>query len=121
MAKKTTKTSGLPTQEQVRNAFQELYNQLRQAYWAASTIEAKDQIYGVKEVVYDILLELQKEKIESDTPRYKEIKGQIEAATKKIDALRKEIDTIVHAVKIAGAVAKGIDKAIELARKFVGL
>jgi len=121
MDKTTSETATAPTREQVRDAFQALYDGLGQAYWAATTIESKDRIYGIEEIVYEAVIELNKEDIESNDELYKQVKDQVKSVIDKIDKLKDDIDTIIHAINIAADVAAGIDKAVQLAAKYFGI
>jgi DUF1680 family protein len=109
------------TQKDVQAAFQSLYDGLTQAYWSASTIEAKDRIYGVEEIVFDILTDLEKNDLESDYDAFKTVKANVAPVLKKLDALKKEIDDVIQAVKVATEVAGYLDQAIKLAAKYFAL
>lgn len=121
MAKQATSISENPTQQQVREAFQDLYDQLGNAYWAATTTDTKDRIYGIEEVVYDLLMELDKRTLEANSAVYNEVKVRMETVIGRIDQLKRDIDGIIHAVKIAGNVTAAMDKAIGMAMKYFGL
>ena len=116
MARKVTK----PTIEEVHGAYQELYNDLNKGYWVASTIEAKDRIHGLTDIIFDILTALNRSDISARTEEFKKMKGTIDSLNKKLDELKQEIDKVIHAMKTAVEVAKAIDKALELTSKFLG-
>jgi DNA repair exonuclease SbcCD ATPase subunit len=116
-----TNESNSPTRQELQNAFQQLYDGLTQAYWSASTIEAKDRIYGVEEVVFDVLTDLAREDLDSRTQVYEDVAINVKSALTKLDRLKEDIDQLIHAVKVASEVAGVIDKAVKLATKFFGL
>jgi hypothetical protein len=59
----------MPSQDDLaalQKMFYTLYNSLKDAYWAASTVESKDQIHGAEDLVNEILDALDREDLESD-------------------------------------------------------
>src|ERR1035438_6374098 len=110
-------TAASPTQDEVRGAFQALYDQIVRAYWAASNID-KDRIKGIKESVYDSLMQLEQQQLEANSPLYGQVKTQMQTVIAKINQLKSDIDSIIHAVNIAADVAAAADKAIGLAAKY---
>ena len=115
------KTKNAPSREETRLAMQSLYDNLTEAYWAASTIEAKDRIYGAEEVVFDILTQLEREDLEADTAAFKAAAGRVEAVLGKVDQLKRDIDKLVHAMKVAVKVTAALDKGVQLATKYFGI
>jgi hypothetical protein len=105
------------TVEELHSVFQSLYEQLTGAYWVATTIEGKDRIRGAADAIFDVLTELNREHLKQGTPRYREIKAEIVQINARLKGLKDEIDEIIHKVKVATDIAKGIDKAIEIAAK----
>ena len=110
-----------PPLQDVRDAFQDLYDNLRDAYWAASDIATKDRIYGTEEIVFDTLADLDREYLEQNSAVYKEVKGKIAPVLDKLDQLKADIDKIIRAVDVATQVAGALDKAIALASKYFGI
>jgi hypothetical protein len=107
-----------PTQQEVRDVFDELYQSLTQAYWVASTITDKDRIRGAADAVFDILTALNQADIKSRTQEYATLKDQVSIVTKKLTALQNEIDSIIHNVSVATSVVQAIGKALEFGGKF---
>ena len=106
------------TQQEVHDIFGELYKQLTDAYWSATTIEDKDRISGIKETVFDILTELNKASIRSNTEKFQELISKVNSVNVRLDKLKEDIDKVIHRVEIATRVAKAIDKVITLASKY---
>ena len=115
------KTNASPNLADVREALQEAYDSLSDAYWASSTLEAKDRIYGVEEVVFDALSELDREEIETNTKAYKEVAAALEPILDQLEKLRDDLESLVHAVKVVTQVTSTIDRALKLATKYFGL
>src|SRR5215469_14964420 len=109
-----------PTQQDVQNAFQELYDNLTDAYWAASNIEDKDRIRGCADVIFQILSQLTVDDIKSRSAEFEDLKNSVQSVTKKLEQLQSEIDGIVHNIQIASSVAAGITKALTITAGFMG-
>lgn len=107
-----------PTIQQVQSGYQELYNTLNKAYWVATTIEAKDKIHGMAEVVFDVLTDLNRADLTSRTDEYVEITKKVTQVNTKLDDLKKEIDKYIEAVELAVRVTKAIDKALDTAAEY---
>ncbi len=109
-----------PTQQDVQNAFQQLYDSLTSAYWAASTIEDKDRIRGCADVVFQILSQLTVDDIKSRSADFQQLKSSVQSVSNKLQQLENEIDGIIHNIQIASSVAGGITKALDVAARFLG-
>ncbi len=107
-----------PTAQQLQAEYQELYNTLNESYWVATTIEAKDRIHGVAEMVFDILTDLNRADLSSRTQEFARIEQAVTEVNERLDDLKKEIDKFIHAVKMATRVTQAIDKALATASKF---
>ena len=105
-----------PTQQEVHDVFDELYQSLTQAYWEAST--DKDRIRGAADAVFDILTALNQADIKSRTEEYATLKNQVDIVTTKLTALQSEIDSIIHNVSVATSVVQAIGKALDFGGKF---
>lgn len=106
------------SRQEVYDAFQQLYQQLSEGYWASTTIDAKDRIRGLADAVSEILTEINRDDIESRTNDFKALTETVKGINPRLDTLGKEIDQLIHAVKTGQNVAKAIDKAISLAVKY---
>src|SRR2546422_10705439 len=98
-----------PTRQDLHDAVQNLYNLLDQAYWAASTIESKDRIRGIEDVLFDILTQLNRADIESRTQDYAALAKLVDASNRRLEKLKEDIDQIIHVVKVATDTASAID------------
>jgi hypothetical protein len=102
----------------VYDAYQDLYVGLTAAYWAAATVQDKDRIHGVMDLVFDALTGLNQTSIQANSPEFLEVQGQLKTANTQITALKTDIAKLVASVKVATQVASAADKAIALAAKF---
>ncbi len=107
-----------PTQQEVHDVFDELYQSLTQAYWVASTITDKDRIRGTADAVFDVLTALNQADIKSRTQEYATLKNQVDIVTTKLTTLQSEIDSIIHNVSVATSVVQAIGKALDFGGKF---
>lgn len=107
--------------DSVHDAYQQVYNSLTSAYWAASTIQNKDQIHGIMDVVFDLLTELNRESLDANSPEFQTLAKDLKGANDQLNTLKGQIDQLVAAVKVATQVASAIDEAITLAAKYFGL
>lgn len=106
-----------PTQQDVHDVYDELYQSLTNAFWSASTTD-KDKIRGAADAVLDIVTALNQADIKSRNQEYAALKGKVDAVTKKLTALQQEIDSIIHNMEVAASVAQAIGKALDFGGKF---
>ena len=100
--------------------FYQLYNKLKDAYWAASTVEGKDQIHGAEDVVNQILDALDREDLESDNQAMADLTKSLKDAMKDLSDLQNKLDAIVHSVAIANTAIEAINDALKVAAKITG-
>lgn len=107
-------------QDKYRNSLQAVYDALRQAYWAASTIEAKDAITDLAQSVFDVMTILNREALDADAADYKVLKATIVAMNAKLQLVRSQTNNWIRAVSVASQLTETMDEAIGLAAKFIG-
>lgn len=111
-------TTSEVSRQEVCDAFQSLFDQLKDGYWAATTTEDKDTIKGLEDAVFDILTQLNQEDIESRDADFKALTGTVKGIVPRLEKLKNDIDQVVRNVKIATSVAQALDEAISLALKY---
>lgn len=104
-------------QNQYQQALQSLYNVLNQAYWYASTIDAKDAINGLAQAVSDVLTTLNQGALDSNSAQYTSLNTTVKAINDKLQTVQTEINDWVHAISIATQVTNAIDQAVSTAAK----
>jgi hypothetical protein len=109
----------IPTadQEDYEQALQELYDLLDQAYWVASTIEAKDALNGLSQAVDDILTTLHQGALDTNTNTYTTLKTTVAAVNAKLSSVQNQINNWIHVIKIATQISGKIDQVINSAVK----
>ncbi len=105
--------------EALQKTFGDLYSSLNSAYWAASTIEAKDQIHGAIDVVNEVLDQLDKAGLEADNDAIKQLTDSLGAANNDLADLQDQLDQIVHNVKVASQVVAAISQAISIGGRVI--
>jgi hypothetical protein len=112
----------MPTHDDIadlQKAFYALYNVLKDAYWAASTVEAKDQIHGAKDLVDQVLDLVDRADLETDNNAMTELTQTLKLSVKDLRDLQKQLDGIVHNVTVATTAISTIDKTLAVAGKLV--
>jgi hypothetical protein len=112
--------NALPSQDDLatlKKTFYTLYNKLNDAYWAASTVEAKDQIHGAKDLVDQILDLLDQADLKSDNDAIATMTQTLKSCVKDLNDLQNKLDAIVHNVAVAATAIQAIDKALTIAGK----
>jgi hypothetical protein len=104
-------------QSSYQDALQQLYDTLNQAYWVATTIDAKDAINGAAQAVSDILTTLNQGALDSNTAQYTTLKSTVTAVNNKLITIKSQVNNWIHAISVAGQVAGAIDQALNLAAK----
>jgi hypothetical protein len=106
-----------PTQQQVHDAFDELNQALNKAALAATGTD-QENLREAADDVFDIVTALNQADIKSRTEDFVALKTQVDAVTKQLTDLQKQINSIIHDVEIATSVVDGIGKAVDFAGKF---
>ena len=110
-----------PTQQDVRDALQELYTKLNTAYWDATTIQTKDRLRGLAEAVEDVISTLNAQQINENTVQFAQLQATMGIINTKLTQLKADINNIIHNIQTTRDVATGIDKALGIAAKFFKL
>lgn len=103
----------------LQQVFYALYNRLTDAYWAASTVEAKDQIQGAKDLVDQILDMVDRSDLEADNAALGNLTQLLKLSIKDLGDLQNELDRIVHNVAVATTAVDAIGKALSVAGQIV--
>jgi hypothetical protein len=103
----------------LQTAFYTLYNSLKDAYWAASTVESKDQIHGAEDLVNQVLDTLDSADLESDNDAMAGLTATLQASMKDLSDLQNQLNVIVHNVSVANTAIQAINAALTVAGKIV--
>jgi hypothetical protein len=105
----------MATLQDIHDAYGELHAALKNAYWAASTIEDKDRIRGLEDVVFDVLTVLNQQDIQSRTEQYRALQSTIKFVNSKLQRLSEDIDHIIHKVDVASSITNAVAKVASIA------
>lgn len=109
------------TLDSLEREFNVLYDDLKSAYWAASTADGKDQIQGAKDLVDEVLGLIDLEELEADNAAIVAFTAKLKDSMKDLADLRTKLDGIVHNVAVVTQTIQGIDTALTAAEKIVTL
>ena len=101
----------------LNEAYSELHDDLNSAYWAASTLAAKDQIKGVLEIVADVITTIDATDLSTRNAAYASLGTEVASVNKQLKTLQKQINGLISDIKTATAVVSGITQAISIAAK----
>lgn len=121
MADETTTTAGTDSVslDAAKDAYQNLFDALGEAYWAASTVEAKDQIQGIRDAVHSVLTAIVQAQLEEDTAQLASLTPLVTKTNDALDKLQSDIDGIVHKITVVTEVEDAITGVLGLAGKFL--
>lgn len=98
-------------------ALEQLHDLLDDAFWAASTMEAKDVFHGLSQAIFDILTPLEAGAIESATPQYVALKADVDAVNTKLQSVQGQVNDWIHKIDLANQVVGAMAQGIALAAK----
>jgi septal ring factor EnvC (AmiA/AmiB activator) len=111
--------TGPPTKQDLDDAYSDLLDDLNDAYWAASTMDAKDQLYGWSELVTNLVTQLDATDLSSRDPAYEALVSQIASVNKQLDTLQKEINSLINRINTAAKIVADVAKVASIAAKVV--
>jgi chromosome segregation ATPase len=96
------------------DAYQALYDTLGRAYWDASTIDAKDQIQGARESIYDIITQLDEAQLDANTAALLALKPKIDDTNTALEKIKDEIKQITRNLNTAATVISAISDVLAI-------
>ena len=97
--------------------YQQLFDSLGDAYWAASDLAAKDQIQGAREAVHQILTAITQAQLDKDTAELVKLGPTVDKTNVALKKLKEDINTIVKKIQVAADIENAIAKVLSLAGK----
>lgn len=101
----------------LRTAFHELYDSLREDIWSETAIGTKDKLVELEEDIFAILTSLKKSAIEFQ--EFLVLRESIKTINVKLIELKKEIDGYTTHFHLESQLKEKIDKAINIASKYI--
>lgn len=108
-------------EKQFYEALGECYNALDDAYWAASSIEVKDNILGCIRHVSDMRDIMLLNKLEDRTAEFGKVAEKIAAGNKRLEKLKDQIDDLINKIDAITKVVATISKVISFKALIPGL
>ncbi|MEG9435408.1 hypothetical protein JAO29_04425 [Edaphobacter sp. HDX4] len=81
----------------------------------ARNLDAKDTIQGGRDVIYEILTDLNMEKLEANTKLFLALKKRIHESNKALEQIKERINAITKNISTASSVIAAISKVLSIA------
>jgi hypothetical protein len=107
--------------DQLHNTLDDFYDGLNDAFWAATTPEAKDQLHGALALITAVIDTIIRAELTMDNAVLISLTDTLKTSMKDLTDLRQQIDKIVHDVGIAATAIGAIDKALTITGKIIAL
>jgi hypothetical protein len=98
-------------------ALEQLHDLLDDAYWSATTIEAKDAINDLSQSIFEILTTLEQQAIQTATPEYIALKSTVDAVNANLQVFQGKVNGWIQKIDIANKVLSAIAQAVAQAGK----
>ena len=98
----------------ISDAMLQLYKDLRNAYWYASTIDDKDRIAGLADAVYDLYSAILQGQIVKNDEVFDRNSALLNTTIAALDRASEDIDLLVKQVGIATKIANGLARVLTL-------
>jgi len=95
-------------------SYQAVYDALGNAYWEASTVDAKDQIHGAMEEVYDIITAYDQQDLATNTNAFLALKPKIDQTNAALKVIQTEVNAITKKISTASTLIGTIAKVLSL-------
>lgn len=95
--------------------YKALYDILGRAYWEASDLNAKDTIQGARDAIYQILTDLNSDKLAANTALFLALQAKIKDSNKALEEIKEQIAKITKNISTASTVIAAIAKVLSLA------
>ncbi len=104
-----------PSAQDLNKAYSDLYDDLNEAFWAAGTLEAKDQIKGFMDEVSEVITALDSADLATRDATFDQLNAQVSTVNKQLQTLQQQINGIISRISTATAIISGITKVVSLA------
>lgn len=104
-----------PSSQMLCNAYSALLKDLNDAYWAAGTLAAKDQIRGYSDIVTDVMTQLIATDLSTRNAAYTALQAQVGSVSKQLQTLQQQINNIISKINTAAAIVTDIAKVVSVA------
>jgi peptidoglycan hydrolase CwlO-like protein len=101
--------------QDLNNAYSALLSELNQAYWAADSMDVKDQLYGIIEIVTGLITQLDATDLETRDAAYDALLAQVGTVNKELKTLQGQINSLINRISTAATIVSGIAKVLSVA------
>jgi hypothetical protein len=108
-----------PSAQDLNNAYSDLLDDLNEAYWAAGTLEVKDQLYGAIEAVSDVISALDAADLQTRDARYASLVANVTNVNKQLGKLQQDINMMISRINTAAAIVSDVAKVVSVAAKVI--
>lgn len=104
-----------PEQQNLSNSYSTLLGDLNQAYWAADSLDEKDQLYSIIEVVTNLITQLNAADLATRDAAYNALKSQVATVNKQLTDLQGKINQLINRISTAAAIISDITQVLTFA------
>jgi hypothetical protein len=104
-----------PSGQDLNNAYSDLLDDLNDAYWAAGTLDAKDQIKGISDEVTALITQLDSADLATRNAAFTALSNQVSGVNKQLQTLQTQISGIISKINTATAIVSDITKVVSIA------
>ena len=97
-------------QGDVYQAFHQLYDELKNAYFDAKTRDDKKRIKEWQDAISDILTQLNRGFIDARTDEFAALEHSVKDVMPRLQEVREEIQELIGYVELAGKITRAVDK-----------
>jgi hypothetical protein len=101
--------------QDLNNAYSALLGDLKEAYWAADSMDVKDQLYGVIEIVTNLITQLVATDLETRDAAYEALLAQVGTVNKELKTLQEQISSLINRISTAATIVSDIAKVLSVA------
>ena len=102
-------------QQELNDAYSDLLDDLNEAYWAAGSLNTKDQIKGFIDAVTDVVTALDAADLSSRDAAYNELNTQVKGINNQLQTLQKQINGIISRINTAASIVSNISTVVSVA------
>lgn len=99
------------------DAYRAVMQILKRMYWEASTVECKDEVYGVTEEIGDVVDQLSQDSLQKNTDALLALQPRISALTTALQRIQTDTAKITKNLKTISDATAAITRAVALAGK----
>lgn len=104
-------------QQNLSDAYSVLLGDLNQAYWAADSLDEKDRLYAIIEVVTNLRTQLVAADFATRNAAYDALKAQVGSVNNELKTLQSQIKELINRISTAAAIVSDIAQVLSVAAR----